>query len=94
MTSDDGHGHAPAVAAGPVPARVRRLLAFAVAPLLLATVVGLIVLWPGEGVPDRPANLGALIELETATVTGVEVVPCSSGPQAVGRCQRADMRIT
>ena len=94
MTSSDGHGHAPPFAAGPVPARVRRLLAFAVVPLLLATIVGLIVLWPSEGVPERPANLGALIELETATVTGVDVVPCSQGPQSVGRCQRADMRIT
>ena len=89
-----GHDHGPAVAAGPVPARVRRRLAFAVVPLLVATVVGLVALWPRGDLPSRPANLGALVELETATVAAVEVVPCSQGPQSVGRCQRADIRIT
>ena len=93
MSGDHGHDHG-AVAAGPVPARVRRLLAIAVAPLLIATVVGLVALWPRGDLPSRPANLGALVELETATVSGVEVVPCSQGPQSVGRCQTAEIRIT
>ncbi|MFP5319606.1 MAG: YibE/F family protein [Acidimicrobiia bacterium] len=94
MSGAHGHGeHGPGVA-GPVPARVRRLLVMAVAPLLVATVVGLVAMWPGRDVPARPANLGALVELETATVGTVELVPCSQGPQAVGRCQRADIRIT
>ena len=77
-----------------MPARVRRLLVLAVAPLLVATVVGLVALWPRGDLPARPANLGVLVELETATVSGVDVLPCSQGPQAVGRCQTVRLRIT
>ncbi len=89
-----GHSHGDPLAAGPVPPEVRRMLVFAVVPLLVATVAGLIVLWPQGDLPARPSNLGALIELETATVQGVVSNPCTQGPQSVGTCQSADLRIT
>jgi uncharacterized membrane protein len=86
--------HRPPVAGGTGPARVRRLLLFAVLPLLVATIAGLVALWPSGDLPARPTNLGALVELETATVTEVEVVPCPHSPQSVGQCIEAQMRIT
>jgi len=84
------HDHAPAA----VPAPVRRLLVIAVVPLLVATLVGLIVLWPRDAPPARPDNLGQPVELETATVTDVQRAPCAQGPLNRSICQNATIRIT
>ena len=85
------HGDAPL---GPLPARVNRLLLLAIAPLVLATLIGLVVLWPGDDLP-RPTNLGAPVALETATVREVREGPCGGGNQ-IGRdrCQTATLRLT
>ena len=86
------HGEA---SIGPLPARVNRLLLLAVAPLVVATLIGLIVLWPGDDLPTRPSNLGAQVLLETATVRAVTEGPCGGGAQAArGRCQTATLRLT
>ena len=79
---------------GPLPARARRLLVLAVVPLVVATLVGLVVLWPDDELP-RPSNLGALAALETATVQAVSEGPCGGG-QGGGRaiCQTAALRLT
>jgi uncharacterized membrane protein len=85
------HGDAPI---GPLPARVNRLLLLAIAPLVLATLVGLVVLWPGDP-PARPSNLGAPAALETATVGTVTEGPCGGGGQGGrGTCQTATLRLT
>ena len=87
--------HGAAGAVGPVPPRVNRLLLLAVAPLAVATIVGLIILWPsGEG-PSRPSNLGAAADLETGTVTRVTRAPCGGGGRrGAAICQTADVRLT
>ena len=89
-----GHSHPLPIAPGAVPARVRRLLLLAVAPALVATLAGLVVLWPsGEG-PVRPANLGQVVELVRAKVTNVVRSPCQQGPQNRSICQNATIRLT
>jgi uncharacterized membrane protein len=88
---------------GPVPARVRRQLTAAVLPLAVATVIGLVVLWPRSDLPSRPSNLGAPVDLETATVTAVREGPCggsaaitgdTSGVPAPNTCLTADIRVS
>jgi uncharacterized membrane protein len=92
VSGDHGRG-----AIGPLPARVNRLLLLAIAPLALATLVGLVVLWPDGDLPERPSNLGAAAELETATVRAVTRGPCGGGGgPGSGRdaCQTATLRLT
>lgn len=64
------------------------------APLLLATVVGLIVLWPRGALPAPQSDIGARATLVTGEVAGVRQRPCQGGPQVVVECQSARIRIT
>ena len=89
VTGDHGEG-----SIGPLPARVNRLLLLAVAPLVVATVVGLVVLWPDGELPARPSNLGAPAALETATVRTVTTGACGGGQGGRGRCQTASLHLT
>ena len=75
-----GHSHNHhAHGAVRVPARIQRLLLVAVAPFLLATLIGLVVLWPGgEGPKLRQAAFNAT-EFE-ATVVGVAADECPDVP--------------
>ncbi len=72
---------------------MRGLLAV-VAPLAALTLIGLIVLWPRDGVPDRSPRLGLPAQLVNATVTGVETRPCGGGPATASQCQTAAVRVT
>ena len=45
---------------------------------VLATVVGLVVLWPPPSPRDRSAGLGSPVDLVDGTVTAAPVVPCRS----------------
>jgi uncharacterized membrane protein len=81
--------------AGAVPPKVRRMLICAVAPLMVATLVGLILLWPRGSRPDTNPALGLKTTLEKAEVTGVRLEPCGGGSSAVARptCQVADVQL-
>jgi uncharacterized membrane protein len=65
--------------------------AAALAGIAVATVIGLVVLWPGEAETQLVEGLGA--ETERAEVSAVETVPCPGvgAPGAVegGECVRA-----
>jgi uncharacterized membrane protein len=79
MAHHSHHAHRPA----PVPVRVRRLLVLAVAPFVLATVLGLIVLWPSGNRPPGAPAVPSSGEREAAVVTIVEREECgqvASGP--------------
>ena len=77
------------------PPRARRLLAFVLAPALLATVVGLLVLWPSGPLAVPDAALGFDAELVDGTVEAVEVVPCANTDPADGIiCQANQVRLT
>ncbi|WIV54487.1 YibE/F family protein [Amycolatopsis nalaikhensis] len=75
-----GHGHGPAA---PASRRVRMLLIWLLAPLALATVVGMIVLYPwGKASPTSVVPQGTPVSADiTATATG----PClAQGQVQVG----------
>lgn len=71
-----GHGHGEHPSLGPAPRRLRLLMALLVAPLVLATVVGLVALWPDGDL--EVTGPGVDVQRGTAQVT--ELVPC---PQEV-----------
>jgi uncharacterized membrane protein len=72
-----GHQHAHgAIDLGPAGVRVRKILAAIVLPLILATALGLVVLWPSsERSTAGPTSAGG--GLIAAKVLGVELRPCT-----------------
>ena len=69
--------------------RIRRLLGALLAPFLLATVIGVVALWPGDEVPDLGSELGAPQELFDARVVSVQRGACTGTPVDAGiRCTR------
>jgi uncharacterized membrane protein len=61
----------------------------AVAGIAVATVVGLVVLWPGDA--EAPLNEGLTADTESAEVTAVELAPCP--PPQTGDCADASVRL-
>jgi uncharacterized membrane protein len=60
-----------------------------VVAIALATVVGLVVLWPGHA--EAPLNEGLTAGTERAEVTAVELAPCP--PPQQGECADASVRL-
>ncbi len=78
----------------PVPPQVRRLLTFILIPCILATLVGMAVLWPGDLEGEGP-EIGFPTDLLDATVVSVASVKCQSddgGEQF--DCTRVRARLT
>ena len=76
-----------------VHARARLLLFILVVPLLTATALGLVILWPADANPPTPDFMGAPAQLADGTVVKVEQRPCGgSGDQAV-LCQVAGVKL-
>ena len=59
---------------------VNGMLLATVLPLLLATVVGLVVLWPDGDAVQRPTGLGPPTRLIDGTVEVDRAVPCKGRP--------------
>ncbi len=77
-----------------VHAKARLLLFILVVPLLTATALGLVVLWPAEANPPTPDFMGGPAKLAEGTVVKVDQRPCGgSGDQAV-LCQVAGVELT
>ena len=68
-----GHGHGHRTSLGPVPRHLKVLIGVLVGPLVLATVVGLAVLWPDGDVEVE--TLGADVQRGTAQVQSVGACP-------------------
>ena len=68
-----GHQHADRASLAPAPRHLKMFVALLVGPLVLATVVGLAVLWP-EGDLEI-ASPGADVERGTAKVQTIEACP-------------------
>jgi uncharacterized membrane protein len=83
----DGHAHGAAAASPP---RTRRILAAIIVPLALATVAGMVLLWPRE----QPATVGGEQPVRrNGTVTAVQPQPCTQ-PQSAGRqCGTVTVRL-
>ena len=88
-----GHSHREKESAR-VHARARLLLFVLVVPLLTATVLGLVVLWPADANPPTPDFMGGPAKLADGTVVKIEQHPCGgSGDRAV-LCQVAGVKLT
>ncbi|WP_216206095.1 YibE/F family protein [Amycolatopsis aidingensis] len=94
-----GHGHGPTQ---PASRRVRRLLTALLAPLALATLIGMVLLYPwGQEGPDSAIDSGTPVDGE---VTATAVGPClAPGEVQVGqpapapgedRCLAIDVHLT
>jgi uncharacterized membrane protein len=80
VSGGHGHGHD---GAGSASARTRRLLAVALAPFVVATLVGLVVLWPSATTSDVLAG-SAPDDLVRAEVTSAEQGACAGTDEAAG----------
>ncbi len=69
------HGHGPAA---PVSQHLRKVIAAVLIPFATAVVVGLVVLWPGGAPPHERTGVGFDRQTQSATVTKIEEVDCSS----------------
>jgi uncharacterized membrane protein len=91
-----GHHHRPgAEADAPAPATSRRLLLVVLVPLLLATAVGLVVLWPSpQPAGTEGIDLGFDVDPTDGTVLGERLAPCASLPEDSGaECRFFDVRL-
>ena len=95
MPHGHSHGHAGDEADLHIPLQLRRYLALAVVPIVVATIVGLLVLWPSGRGPNISAVLGQSGDLVRATVVRVQTEPCIGSPEdSPDRCQHLRVRIT
>lgn len=93
MGAGHGHGHAHGDHDHVTPPRLRRLLLVAVLPLVLATLVGLVLLWPSSDKGEPP--LGYPAELVDGTVVRSEPTFCAgSDPAAEIICPALDIELT
>ncbi|MCX7620424.1 MAG: YibE/F family protein [Acidimicrobiales bacterium] len=75
-----GHSHGHGDGDDPAPKRIRRLLAIAIAPFGVATIVLVVMLWPREpAVKQQQLAPGFRSELVPAEVVSVETHPCPTG---------------
>lgn len=75
--------------------KVNRLLLAITAPLLVATLVGLVGLWPGDTARSADGGLGPAAELVDADVTAVTTGPCrGQTPEQSTLCDSALITIT
>ncbi len=63
---------------------VRRRLAFAIAPLIGATVVGFVSLWPSAGAGEVVVEARSALEQYSAVVTDLDEGGCATSPGAQG----------
>jgi len=71
------------------------LLAGVVGAFVLATVAGLVVLWPPPAPRDRTGALGTKVDLFDATVTAAPIVPCRAAlPGAALVCRDVTARLS
>jgi uncharacterized membrane protein len=88
-----GHAHGDREATR-VHARARLLLFILVVPLLTATALGLVLLWPADANPPTPDFMGGPARLADGTVVKVEQHPCGGGGDQAVLCQVAGVKLT
>jgi uncharacterized membrane protein len=80
--------HAHSHDALPLPPHVRRILAAALAPFALVTLIAVIVLWPAHPHPKATNDLGQPAQLVNATVEDLQAASCT------GQARCFDVTIT
>ncbi|WP_290859836.1 YibE/F family protein [Hamadaea sp.] len=76
------HGHAP-----PAPAKVRRVVTAIVVPLVVATVIGLIVLWPRGATPTMATD--TIQRIRGTVVSATDACAPGEAPTLGGPCGNA-----
>jgi uncharacterized membrane protein len=95
-----GHSHGGSTEkSARVHARARLLLVVLVIPLLAATVLGLVVLWPADASPPTPDFMGGPAKLADGTVVRLDRRPCGGGTDTASTdkaalCQEASVKLT
>jgi uncharacterized membrane protein len=76
-----------------IPPALRRRLALAVAPVVVATVIGMLVLWPGGGGPDLTLFSGDQARADGVVTSSVRA-PCQGSPEGTSAdCQQLQVRV-
>src|SRR2546428_11502717 len=91
---EGAHAHSHSHEVGkmpPAPRRVRHVIAAIILPLVAATIVGLIVLWPRGDVPFKP-SAGAVNQRGTV-VSATPACPVGTAPMPGGACGNARVRL-
>jgi len=87
---EEPHAHDPHDVV--VPESTKRVLALVMAPLLVAIVVGMVVLWPGQLKKDSAGDAGAAEDLYRAKVVRITDAPCEgTEPEAGITCSTTEM---
>ncbi|WP_155371823.1 YibE/F family protein [Catellatospora vulcania] len=86
-----GHSHEPGESLPPAPADLRRIVTAVIVPLIAATLVGLVVLWPRGQSPQQASDTMQRLhgEIVSATPACPREVPAQPG----GDCGTAQVRI-
>ncbi|NUT36347.1 MAG: YibE/F family protein [Hamadaea sp.] len=82
MSHAHGHEHAP-----PAPPRVRRTVLAIIVPLVVATVIGLIVLWPRGPAPTQRTD--DVVRLRGTVVSATPACPVGTAATLGGPCGNA-----
>jgi uncharacterized membrane protein len=92
MANDHGHQHGNVALA--IPLALRRRLVWCVTPLIVATLIGMIVLWPHGDGPDLSLFSGNS-DLLKGTVTASVTSPCEGSPEGEQLdCQELRIRLS
>ncbi|WP_210504428.1 YibE/F family protein [Nocardioides xinjiangensis] len=83
-----GHGHGERSSLGPAPRRLRVLVGLLLAPLVLATLVGLLALWPDGDLEIS----GPGVDVERGTARVQEIVGCPQDVDVDG-CELARVEL-
>ncbi|MBV8993610.1 MAG: YibE/F family protein [Pseudonocardiales bacterium] len=84
LSDGHGHGHGPA---HPASRRVRMLLAAALIPIALATLIGLWLTWPGDP-PRSKVDVGFGQRPVQGQVLAATSAPCTSGSTGAGQVKK------
>ncbi|MGH8999538.1 MAG: YibE/F family protein [Acidimicrobiia bacterium] len=90
-----GHSHRHERRSVPADRHTRWLLGGLLAPFVVATLVGLVALWPDDATPPVPNFIGPPAELADGTVTRLVRGPCEGTEESRQvRCQAVSLRLT
>ncbi|MBV1848915.1 YibE/F family protein [Catellatospora tritici] len=85
-----GHSHEPSETLPPAPPRLRHIVTLVIVPMVVATVVGLLVLWPRGSVPPAEEQLP---RLRGEVVSATPACPRETPAQLGGDCGTAVVRV-
>ena len=87
-----GHDHSHSQPLPPTPPRIRRRLAYTIAPFIGLTLGFLLLLWPGGGGPLSGVDVELPPQFD-GTVVGVEEGACEAPPNTNFVCSEIEVRV-